>query len=77
MQGAIILVQFSAGADIAKVHKDLHGVGNVKEVFFLAGPADALCHVECADVAAVTSTVLKIRGVSGVGSTDTRFILPI
>ena len=77
MQGAIVLVQISAGVDVGKVHKDLHGVGNVKEVYFLAGPTDALCHLECSDMASLTSTVMKIRGVAGVASTDSRIILPI
>ncbi len=77
MQGAIVLVQLSSGSDIGAVHKELHGVENVKEVFLLAGPTDALCHVEAADVDAVTRTVMKLRGVRGVASTDTRFILPL
>jgi hypothetical protein len=42
----------------------------------LAGPTDMLVHVEAADVAAVTDAVIKIRGLKGVASTDTRFILP-
>ena len=77
MQGAIVLVQVSSGSDLSGVHKALHGVENVKEVFFLAGPTDALCHVEAADVDTVVRTVMKIRGVIGVASTDTRFILPL
>lgn len=77
MQGAIVLIQLSAGTDISAVHKELHGVQGVKEVFLLAGPADALAHVEAADIAAVTQAVMKLRGVRGVSSTDTRFILPI
>lgn len=77
MQGAIVLIQLSAGTDVNAVHKELHGVANVKEVYLLAGPTDALCHVDAADVAAVTQTVIKIRGVRGVASTDTRFILPV
>lgn len=77
MQGAIVLVQLTPGTDVSAVHKELHGVQNVKEVFLLAGPTDALCHVEAADVAAVTQAVMKIRGVRGVGATDTRFILPV
>jgi hypothetical protein len=77
MQGAIVLIQLSANADPSAVHKALHGVENVKEVFFLAGPTDALCRVEAADVAGVTGTVMKLRALAGVASTDTRFILPI
>jgi hypothetical protein len=77
MQGAIVLIKLGSGGDVAGVHKALHGVENVKEVFFLAGPTDALCHIEAADVEGVTGAVMKLRGVAGVASTDTRFILPI
>lgn len=77
MQGAIVLIQVSSSAELSGVHKALHGVENVKEVFLLAGPTDAVCRVEAGDVDGVTSTVLKIRGLAGVAHTDTRFILPI
>jgi len=77
MQGAIVMTQLGASADIGALHKALHGLENVKEVFFLAGPTDLLCRVEAGDVAAVTRTVLQVRGLTGVASTDTRFILPI
>ena len=77
MQGAIVMVQIGGGSDLTGVHKDLHGVESVKEVYFLAGPTDALCHVEAADVDAVVRTVMKIRSTKGVANTDTRFILPL
>ena len=77
MQGALVMVQMGANADVGGVHKDLHGTESVKEVYFLAGPTDAVCHVEAADVSGVVGAVMKIRGLKGVASTDTRFILPI
>ncbi len=77
MQGAIVMVQVSGGSDLSALHKDLHGVENVKEVFFLAGPTDAICHVEAGDVDAVARTVMNLRRVRGVASTDTRFVLPL
>ncbi len=77
MQGAMVRVQASSGVDLSALHKDLHGVENVKEVYFLAGPTDAECHVEAADVEAVTKAVMQIRGLKGVARTDTRFILPV
>ena len=77
MQGAVVRVQAGSGADMAALHKDLHGVQNVKEVYFLAGPTDVECRVEAADVDGVTKTVIQIRAVKGVAKTDTRFILPI
>ena len=77
MQGAMVRVQASSGADLSALHKDLHGVENVKEVYFLAGPTDAECRVEAADIDAVTKAVMLIRGLKGVARTDTRFILAI
>ena len=71
------MAQIGAGTDIAALHKDLHGCEGVKEVFYLAGPTDIVCRIEAADVAAVTQTVMRIRAVKGIASTDTRFILPI
>lgn len=78
MQGAIVLVQLGSvsASDAGTLHKELHGIPNAKEVYMLAGPTDMLVHVEAADVAAVTDAVIKIRGLKGVASTDTRFILP-
>ena len=76
MQGAIVMVQISGSTDLGGLHKDLHGVENVKEVFFLAGPTDIVCHIEAADTDALMHSVLKIRGMKGVSNTDTRFILP-
>ena len=77
MQGAIVMVQIGGGMDMSGLHKDLHAVENVKEVYFLAGPTDVVCHVEAADVDALMQTVMKIRGMKGVANTDTRFIMPI
>ncbi len=77
MQGAVVRLQIGMGADMSTLHKELHGVENVKEVYFLAGPTDAECLIEAADVEAVTKTVMQIRGLKGVARTDTRFILPV
>lgn len=77
MQGAIVMAQIGTGTDFSALHKELHGVENVKEVYFLAGPTDVICRVDATDVAGVVSTVSKIRSLRGVASTDTRFILPL
>ena len=71
------MVQISGSTDLSGLHKELHGVENVKEVYFLAGPTDVVCHVEAADMDALMHTILKIRGTKGVGNTDTRLILPV
>jgi hypothetical protein len=77
MQGAVVMLQISGGTDVNMLHKDLHAVENVKEVWFVAGPTDVVCHVEAADVDALVNTVNKMRGMKGVSDTDTRFILPL
>lgn len=77
MQGAIVMVQIGTNTDFSALHKELHGVAGVKEVYFLAGPTDVICRVEAMDVAGVVSTVSQIRSLNGVASTDTRFILPL
>ena len=77
MQGAIVMMQISSGSDLSALHKDLHGLENVKEVYLLAGPTDAICHVEAPNVDALMQTVMKIRSLKGVASTDTRFVLPL
>ena len=71
------MVQISGSTDLSGLHKELHGVESVKEVYFLAGPTDVVCHVEAADTDAPMHSVLKIRGIKGVSNTDTRFILPV
>ncbi|MBI3536055.1 MAG: Lrp/AsnC ligand binding domain-containing protein [Chloroflexi bacterium] len=77
MQGAVVFVQIRGAADLAALHKNLHGVANVKEVYMLAGPTDVLCNVEAADMDSVVNAVMAIRRVEGVASTDTRFILSV
>lgn len=77
MQGAIVLVQVSGSADLLGLHKDLHAVENVKDVFIVAGPTDVVCHVEAPDIDALARTILKMRAVKGVASTDTRLIMPL
>ncbi len=77
MLGAMVMVQISAGAEMSALHKELHGVQNAKEVYFLAGPTDAICHVEAQDMDSLMSTIVKLRSIKGVASTDTRIIVPI
>ncbi len=79
MTSAFVFIQASSAAgpvDIREVHKALHAVMGVKTVHFLAGPTDAIAFVEVADMGALMETVGKIRAVKGVGSTDTRIVLP-
>ncbi len=77
MVGAMVMVQIGGAADLSALHKDMHGVQNVKAVYFLAGPTDVVCHVEAADMDTLMSTIGKLRGIKGVASTDTRIIIPV
>lgn len=77
MQGAIVMAQIGSSTDMSGIHKELHGVENVKAVYFLGGPTDILAHVEAPDMDAAMAAVMKIRAVKGIASTDTRFILPV
>ena len=77
MLSAMVMVQLAGSIDMSALHKDLHGVENVKEVYFLAGPTDAICHVEAADMDSLVRSIGKLRGVKGVANTDTRIIMPI
>jgi uncharacterized protein with GYD domain len=57
-----------------ELHQALHAVAGVKTVHLLIGPTDAIAFVEVADQAALAQTVMKLRAVKGVASTDTRIV---
>ncbi|MCI0893052.1 MAG: Lrp/AsnC ligand binding domain-containing protein [Chloroflexi bacterium] len=63
--------------EIDALHEALHAVAGVKTVHFLAGPTDVIVFVEGADQAALADTLGLLRGVKGVGSTDTRIVWPL
>ena len=77
MMTAVALIQLGAGGNPSEAHVGLHAVPGVKTVYLLAGPTDMLAVVDAADQAALTETLLKIRAVKGVASTDTRIVLPM
>ena len=75
MTGAYILMQMNA-TDPRKVMKSIRGVTGVKQAHLLAGPTDCIAYVETADQDALTTTIVALRGVKGVASTDTRLTVP-
>ena len=75
MTGAYILMQMNA-TDPRKVMKSIRGVAGVKQAHLLAGPTDCIAYVETADQDALTTTIVALRGVKGVASTDTRLTVP-
>jgi uncharacterized protein with GYD domain len=79
MMAAFVFVQLSAITgrdDLSRVHKELHAVPGVKTVHLTAGPSDMVVFVEVADENAMMDAIGKMHGVKGVGSTDTRMVLP-
>jgi DNA-binding Lrp family transcriptional regulator len=80
MMAAFVLVQLSAISgqdDLSRLHKELHAVPGVKTVHLTAGPTDMIVFVEVADEKAFMETIGKMHGVKGVGSTDSRMVLPV
>jgi AsnC-like helix-turn-helix protein len=80
MVAAFVLIQIAAAgswADASAIHSALHAVPGVKTVHFVAGPTDVIAFVEVADQKAFTDTLGKIHAVKGVGSTDSRIVLPV
>ena len=71
MTAAYILMQLNA-PDPRKVMKSVRAVAGVKQAHLLAGPTDCIAYVETADHEALTTTVVALRSVKGVASTDTR-----
>lgn len=66
---AYVFIQLSA--DPAKVVADARKVAGVKSADALFGPTDAIAQVEAPDLSGITQAVFRLRGVSGVASTDT------
>lgn len=80
MMAAFVFVQMAGSGgweEIDSLHEALHAVAGVKTVHFLAGPTDVIVFVEGADQAALADTLGLLRGVKGVGSTDTRIVWPL
>jgi len=71
MTAAYILMQLNA-PDPRKVMKSIRAVAGVKQAHLLAGPTDCIAYVETAHQEALTTTVVALRSVKGVASTDTR-----
>jgi DNA-binding Lrp family transcriptional regulator len=71
MTTAYILMQLNA-TDPRKVMKSIRAVKGVKQAHLLVGPTDCIAYVETADLEALGNTVVALRSVKGVASTDTR-----
>ena len=80
MVGAIILIQVASAVgwgNAPSIHNALHDVPGVKTVHFLTGPTDIIVYAEAANQDGLMDIIGKLRAVKGVGSTDTRVVLPV
>lgn len=74
---AFILAKISKGFDRNRVMGRLLSVEEVREVIELTGDIDLLIRVDVLDVERLMKTVLKIRGVESIVTTDTRVVLSV
>lgn len=71
MTAAYILMQLNA-PDPRKTMKSIRAIAGVKQAHLLAGPTDCIAYVETDSQESLAETVIALRGVKGVASTDTR-----
>jgi Lrp/AsnC ligand binding domain len=76
MTAAYILMQLNA-TDPRKVMKSIRAVTGVKQAHLLVGPTDCIAYVETDTLESLGDTVVALRGVKGVASTDTRIAVPV
>jgi hypothetical protein len=71
----------SAGAPAAwvmlAVMATLRAVAGVKQAHLLMGPTDCIAYVETDTLESLGDTVVALRSVNGVVSTDTRIAMPV
>jgi len=71
MTAAYVLVQLSV-TDPRKVMKSIRAAPGVKQAHLLVGPTDCIAYVETDSQEALANTIVALRNVKGVASTDTR-----
>lgn len=75
MTTAYILMQLNA-TDPRKIMKSIRAVKGVKQAHLLVGPTDCIAYVESDSLDGLGDTVVALRSVKGVASTDTRIAVP-
>ena len=76
MTTAYILIQMNA-TDPRKVMASIRAVTSVKQAHLLVGPTDCIAYVETDTLDSLGDTVVALRSVNGVVSTDTRIAVPV
>jgi 2-isopropylmalate synthase len=74
---AFVLAKISKGFNRDRVVRRLLAIDEVREVVELTGDIDLLIRVDVLDVERLMKTVLRIRGVESVVTTDTRVVLSV
>ncbi|MEM1557607.1 MAG: Lrp/AsnC ligand binding domain-containing protein [Thermoproteota archaeon] len=74
---AFVTARIAKGFDREKVMRKLLNIEEVREVIELTGDIDLLIRVDVLDVEKLMKTVLKIRGVESIATTDTRVVLSV
>ncbi|MGB9718745.1 MAG: Lrp/AsnC ligand binding domain-containing protein [Thermoproteota archaeon] len=74
---AFVLAKIGKGFDREKVMEKLLSIDEVREVMELTGDIDLLVRVDVLDVERLMKTVLKIRSVETIVTTDTRVVLSV
>ena len=77
MTAAYIFVQFGSAEDPDGILSAIREIAEVKQAHALLGPLDIIAFVEVEDVEALGDTVMAIRAVDGVTSSDIRLAWPI
>ena len=75
MTAAYILIQLNA-TDPRKVMATIRAVAGVKQAHLLVGPTDCIAYAEAGSLESLGDTVVALRSVNGVVSTDTRIAVP-
>ena len=77
MTEAYVFVQFGSTEDPDGTLSAIREIAEVKQAHLLLGPLDIIAFVEVEDVEALGETVMAIRAVDGVTSSDVRLAWPI
>lgn len=75
MTAAYILMQLNT-PDPRGIMESIRAVAGVKQAHLLAGPTDCIAFVEANDQEALAATIITLRGIQGVSTTDTRITIP-
>ncbi len=74
---AFVLAKIGKGFNRERVMEKLISIEEVREIMELTGDIDLLIRVDVLDVERLMKTVLKIRGVESIATTDTRVVLSV